>query len=754
MPGDNFAISAPMKTAHPTLVATEDSAILRAIQDVRLSEDTQEFPDDLRSAFDTFRRRWLAFLLGFLATLVAAVAYLALATPQFTATAVLVLDPRKQVVTTSPEVLPDADPNSSMVDTQVELIQSRAVIGRAVDELGLKPKAVANGDSPGLLKVLLGKIRASGPPAVPASEHDVRENLIDDVSSGLHVSRVDLTLAIHISHTSSDPHYSADVANAVAVAYRAYQAELKRQATRDANQWLTERVAELRERVEKAESEVDNYRSRSGLLVAKGSTSSESQLTGIDVGINEAQQSLNEASAKLNGYRAAARHGAAEAAKIVATPTMQQLRAQYVALTNQQAQLSPTLGPSHPQMIELKRQIASLQVEINTEANRTIQELSSDVTIASNKIDGLRRIREQSRSQLARDNAASVELVQLQASAQSLRSLYEDMVTRLQQTTAQSSRSQVSANVVSSAFAPTKPASPRPDVVLSGAVALGLTFGALAAMLAQFFDSTVGSPQDLERRTRIPVLALVPHLRSRELVLGRRQVPIAQFVLGRPLSLFTEAFRNLRVAVRQSVGRDGALVVQITSGTFAEGKSVSSIAFAQAAAMDGRRVLLIDADVRRRSLTKYLGITTNTGLMELLRGEASLNEVLLAGGDVGKPHVIPLSTNEAGPHDGFSGQMFGKLLQRLREGFDLIIIDSAPVLAVAESLVLATRVDAVVVVVRWSRTPLETVLKALEAISRAGGRVAGMLLTQVDIKSVTNQAYGRRHYSALKKYYQ
>jgi capsular exopolysaccharide synthesis family protein len=368
-------------------------------------------------------------------------------------------------------------------------------------------------------------------------------------------------------------------------------------------------------------------------------------------------------------------------------------------------------------------------------------------------VAGLLAIRDQSRTQLSLDNAANVELAQLQTSAVSLRQLYEEMLSRFKQTTAQETLGQVNARIVSEAVAPKRPSSPRTNVILASAVGIGLALGFFAVLLAQLFDNTVVRPEELERRTRVPILALVPQLQARDLKIGGKRVPIADVVLGKPMSLFAESFRNLRVAVMNVVGRDEPVVLQITSGTFAEGKTVCSIAFARTAAMDGKRVLLIDADVRRRSLTQSLGITAEIGLIELLRGKAELRDVIVPGVTNGTPDVIPLSAIDAGPHDLFSTEAFDSLLRKLKTVFDVIVIDSAPVLAVAEPLSLAKRVDAVVLVARWAKTPVEIVLKALEEINRVGGHVVGTLLTHVDVKKVTNQSYGRGYFPALMGYY-
>jgi succinoglycan biosynthesis transport protein ExoP len=700
-------------------------------------EPATAFSDDLKVVMDTLRRRSGWFFLGFVPVQILAASWILFSTPLFTAAATVVLDPRTPSVASSPEVLSDVPPDSPLIDTQVQLIRSRVVLGKVVDDLrlqneldfGVEPSSAAAAEEP----------------------RSRRNELINVLAENLDVARVGLTYALQIRYTDDDAVQAARVANAVAAAYLEHQRNVKQQATKDANEWLQAQVSELETQVERAEADVEAYRSRSGLLVAQGSTSTESQLTNLDLGFNEARQTLSNAQAKLAGYRSAlARLGAAGAAEIVVTPMMEQLRTQYAELTNQRAQLSSGLGPLHPQMVELNQQLNGLQEQMNAEAQRTIDELTSEVTIAENRVAGLLAIRDQSRARLAEDNVANVELAQLQTNAESLRTLYEAMLTRLGQTTAQETLGQVNATVVSEAVPPFEPSSPKTNIILASAIGIGLALGALAVLLVQLFDKTVVRPEEFERRTRVPILALVPQLKAEDLSVGGKPVPAADVVIGRPMSLFAESFRNLRVAV----ATQGPLVLQMTSGTFAEGKTLSSIAFSRTAAMDGKRVLLIDADVRRRSLTQCLGITTQLGLIELLKGKAELHDVIVPGEASRTPHVLPLSSIDAGPHDLFSTETFDDFLQKIKLAFDVVVFDSAPVLAVAEPLSLAKRVDVVVLVAKWGQTPIEIVLKALEEIQRAGGNVVGTLLTHVDVEKVTKQSYGRQYYPALMKYYQ
>jgi succinoglycan biosynthesis transport protein ExoP len=685
------------------------------------------FSDDLRIVVETLRMRAGLFFVAFGSVVVSALVWLNYAVPLYSATATIVLDAPRQIVPNSPMVLEDVEPDSSVVDTQVQVIRSRVVVGLAAERVGLPEE----GEEQGLSRI----------------------EVIDAARDRLLVERVGLSHALSITYEDEDAERAALLSNAIAAAYLEHQLDVKQQATRDANEWLRQSVDELRSQLADAEAAVESYRARSGLLVAKGATSTESELTDFDDGLSNARRDLSDAEAQLAGYQGALqRFGPANAAEVVASPTMQQLRAQLGVLANQKAQMSPTFGALHPQMVELNRQIAGLQEQMNAEARRTIEELRSNVTIARNKVEGLLSIRDGSRRQLATDNSANLTLVELQSKAESLRALYEAMLSRFQQTASQESLGQINATIVSEAVVPTTPSSPNWKAILAGSLAIGVAFGVFAVLLAQLFDQTIVRPEDLERRTGTPLLALVPQLTKRDLMVGTQPVPIVDVVLEKPMSLFTESFRNLRVAVLGTVGGGEPIAVQLTSGTFAEGKTLCSIAFARTAARDGKRVLLIDGDTRRRSLTHYLGIDADAGLCDLLRGEVTFNDVVVSSG-AHLPYVLPLARHSEASYDVFSTKAFEQLLVELKKRFDLIVIDSAPVLAVAEPISIASRVDAVVLVTRWSKTPVDVVLKTLEEIKRAGGRVVGTVLTHVDVKQVSSRAYGRKHYPALMKYY-
>jgi succinoglycan biosynthesis transport protein ExoP len=712
-------------------------------------QEESDVADDLKGVMQALRKHFWRFAMMFLIVVALTGAFWYVSVPGYTGTATVIIDPRKEVVTNSPEVLSNVADESNVMDTQVQLIQSRVVIGQVVDALvAADPHLEIHAP-----RRFTWQKRDDMPMPAPG-DSAARDALIDVLLAQLDVERVVLTSALTIEYKDEDPELAAKVANAIANGYVAYQSGLKLRANRDANTFLQQRVTELKSQWDAAQAKLDAYRSHSGLIQAKGATSTESQLTSFETALTDAEQALSGAQSKLNAYRGALdKAGAAEAANVVSTPGILQLRSQYVGLLDQKAQLSSTMGPNYPQMMELNQQINSLKEQMSVEANRTLGELKNDVVVAQSKVQSLSLIRDESRKQMVSDNAASVKLTQLQSDADSVRQMYGEMLTRLQQVTSQGGAGEVNATVVSPATVSQTPSYPKMRLLAAAAIGGGMALGSFAVLLAQLLDGVILRPKALERKTGMPILALVPRLRSGDLRVGRKRVPITEIIVEKPLSMFAESFRNLRIAVQHTAGTRQSVVVQITSGSFGEGKTVSSMAFAQAAAMDGRRVLLIDADVRTRSLTRLLQIDASVGLLEMLRGKAQLRDVVIPGNANRRPHVLPLSNVDVGPHDRFSSETFEKLLETVKRGFDLIVIDSAPVLAVADALALTGRVDVVVMVALWAKTPVEIITKGLSEIDRAGGRVAGILLTQVDIKKVTTQQFGRGYYPTMLKYY-
>jgi capsular exopolysaccharide synthesis family protein len=279
---------------------------------------------------------------------------------------------------------------------------------------------------------------------------------------------------------------------------------------------------------------------------------------------------------------------------------------------------------------------------------------------------------------------------------------------------------------------PTRPTSPRLSIAFFLSFALALGLGLAVAFLAEALDEGFASAEDVERKTGYTALASIPRVRRSELrqSSSETQHPSA-YLLERQMSAFTEAFRVLRTTILFAAGQPKTQVVAVTSALPNEGKTTVSLCLARVAALSGQRVLLVDCDLRRRSLKEVLDIEPPVGLLQVLSGETHWRQAVYLDEASGMC-VLPVSGSGFTPKEIFGAEDMSRLLAELRGSFDLIILDCAPVLAVAETRVAVSKADCAVVVARWQKTPMRAVRQALQQLHDAGANIRGVALNGVD----------------------
>ena len=305
--------------------------------------------------------------------------------------------------------------------------------------------------------------------------------------------------------------------------------------------------------------------------------------------------------------------------------------------------------------------------------------------------------------------------------------------------------------MVSSATIPTGQSSPNERLNLALGLVLAAGCGLGAVVLAEMLDSGLATAEDVEHRLDVSYLGAVPLLAS--VADGKSGAPI-DYVIDKPLSSFAEAFRNLRASVIYSRLGESVKVVAITSALPGEGKTTTSVCLARSAAQQGHSVILIDCDLRRRSVNRMFGAEPTKGLIEVLAGEATLDEAMTIDSVTGV-RLLPLAKSSMTPKDVFGSAAMDRLLDQLRQSYDLIILDTAPVLPVADTRVLAPKADVVVFLARWRKTPQHAIEAAFRLLSGTGAHLAGVALTQVDMKLQSKYGYGDPgyYYAEYKKYY-
>ena len=715
---------------------------------------------DLHRLIAAFRRRLRLFLAVAAVIFVAVAIFTLQTTPKFTAVSNVMLDPRKETVTNVQDVLSGLPPDSAVVDTEVEVLKSRQLAERVVDTLKLEKDPEFNKKlrKPGPIQMVVGGVatlfKAASPDGRPSQLEAQREHeaVVDEVLDHLRVNRSGLTYVINVSFSSTSPVKAAQIANTFADRYLTEQLEARFDATRQANQWLNERLSQLKVQVQDAEAAVAQYKIANNLMSASGATLTEQEISNYNQQVADARAKLAEDEARLNTARQQLARGSSgdDLGEALGSQVIQKLREQRVEISGRVADLSGRYGPRHPEMLKAQRELADIDSQIEAEIQRIISNLQARVEVSRERVGSIQGSLSTARGALAGNNRASVRLNELERNAEAVRTLYESFLNRFKETSAQNGGETTDARIVSRAKIPTGPSAPNVPLNLALGLVLGLGAGLGAAALAEALDAGVATAEEVERRLDVPHLGSIPLLSS---VSKDRSSPVDQ-VVDKPLSSFSEAFRNLRAAIVQSRVGAPVKVIAVTSALPGEGKTTTSVCLGRSMAAGGAKVVVVDCDLRRRSINDLLGFEPQAGLLELLNGQASLDEVLQKD-DRTDALFLPLSTSRFTPKDVFDAPAMDRLLEELRRRFDFVVLDTAPVLPVADARVLTPKADAVVFLTRWRKTPEKAISSGLKIIAASGAHISGVALSQVDMKQQARYGYGDAtyYYGEYKKYY-
>ena len=684
----------------------------------------------LKWIFSFLIRRWM--LIGAVAIVVAIAtfAHFALQPSRYTATAMIMLQGGQERVL-APEQMVNGDPGGSppAIDTQLEVLRSTTLAGRLVDDLRLMEDPEWNG--------ALREARETGvapAPMTPEERTTLRQNIIDGVVSSIDVRRRGLTFAAEVSVTASSADRAAQMANRLVEIFQLYQMESRLRSAERANDWLAHRVTELRADVQEKEAIAERYRVQTGLISTQGSLLTERQTTDVQAQVLAARADLAEKEARHLQVQAMVAGGQSTdmIAAVLNSGVLAALRSQEAEIARRQADFESRYSDSHPAVINVRAERVDIRSQITAEIRRGISGLGSEVEVARARVRMLESNMTEMRGELTGSNEELVRLREYEREAAASRAVYEAFLQRFHEIADQGSMRAAPAELISAAVPPQVRSSPRLSMAFVLAIAFGLGLGLAAGFLAEALDEGFNDSDAVEGKIGLPALAMIPQLRRGEL----RQLPVASqhpaaYLLERQVSAFTEACRVLRTAILFAAGQPKTQVVAITSALPNEGKTTLSLCLARVAALSGQRVLLVDCDLRRRSVKDVLDFEPPVGLLQVLSGETNWRQATYLD-DASGMHVLPVSDSGFTPKDIFGGEDMDRLLTELRGAFDLVILDCAPVLAVADTRVVVSKADCAVMVTRWQKTPIRAVRAALQQLNVSGATVRGIALNSVD----------------------
>lgn len=703
---------------------------------------------DLQKLISAFRRRLGVFFLVLLNCVAIAIAITAYQTPTYTAVSRVMINIREQQVTPQqdPSALSALPSTSPVVDTEVEVIGSRQLAGQVASELRLDRNPAFNPAlSPpkqGLLDRLLGR------PVAPVSRIEASptdQAIVDRLLSGLSVRRVGATYAIDISYTADDPKQAALIADAFAKTYVGEQLQAKAAANRQASAMLGSRIEELQRQAVADAAAVQQYRIENDLLSTSGATLTEQEISTYNQQVAEARVEAAADAARLNTARQQLAAGSTgeDVGEALNSGVIQSLRAQRVAVSARVADMQGRYGGKHPEILKAQRELADIDAQIQGEVTRVISNLEAKSEVSRQRLASIAGSLSVARGTLTQNNRSMVGLSELEQKAAASQALYESYLNRYKQTDAQEGTEQSDSRVISGARIPSKPSGPNLPLNIAFGLMLGLGAGLVGVIATEMLDSSLTTAEDVERRLGKRYLAGIPLLSSLK---GERGMSPINAVVKHPNSAFAEAYRNLRASLKYATLNGPVTVIAVTSALPQEGKTTTSICMARSAALQGQRVVLIDCDMRRRELNRLTrGREREAGLLEVLAGQARLEDALVKD-DATNAMILPLNTTVAGAHDLVGGEAMDALLATLRERFDLVILDTTPVLPLADTRILATKVDVVVLVARWRKTSEHAVHAALRLLPTDAVTVAGVVLNRIHLGQQQRFGYGDASY--------
>lgn len=686
----------------------------------------------LKWLFEFLMRRWMLIAaVGAVAFTLAFTVFM-IQPPQYSATALVMMSGGGEQMPgpQTPTGRADAPPSAPVVDSQLEILRSDMLTGRLVEALNLMADpewnaAIEDTDAPAA---------NDQSAAAVAYRAEVRQAVVKAVSGAISVRRRGLTYAAEVTATSQSPERAAELSNHLVEQFQRYQIESRIESAARANTWLSARLQELRTDVQTKENEVEQYRASTGLVSTQGAFLIEQQITDAQTSLAQARGELSERQARYSQLQEMiAQGGSADTlGTVMNSVVISQLRSQEATVARQLADYQTRYGEAHPAIANVRAELADIRVQIAAETRRIQGGMRNDVDIANARVVQAQASLDALRMQMTGGGPEMVRLRELEREAAAARTVYESFLQRAHELADQGTINSAPAELISAAAVPNEKSSPRLSISFVMSFALGLGLGLAAAFLAEALDDGFASSDDVERKTGAPALASIPQVRRSEL---RQSATTAQhpaaYMIQRQMSAFTEAFRVLRTTILFAAGQPKTQVVAITSALPSEGKTTVSLCLARVSALSGQRVLLIDCDLRRRSVKEVLDIEPDVGLLQVLSGETTWRQAIYLDEASGMC-VLPVSGSGFTPKEIFGAEDMSRLIGELRGSFDLIVLDCAPVLAVAETRVAAAKADAVVLVSRWQKTPMRAVRAALQQLHDAGANIRGVALNAVD----------------------
>ncbi len=749
-PDDNIAhlpatVAAPMRHQMMSRPALQDLALA----DPTAAQDAEE-GIDLRYYWGLLvKRKWIVLAVIALGATFAVLSTL-METPIYRSTATIQIErERLQVVQFGDASGYDAEYyDDEFVQTQIELLRSRSLAQRVVEEEKLiSPSSLPKAKAPTIrsrLRAMLGlqspvkDIEKPIPSATRKSPAGMKA-AISTVRGGLTAKVVPDSRLVNISFDSPDPAFAARISNAVAEIFISSNVERRTGSSRYASKYIEERLALMRQKLEDSEKALVEYSQREQIVgMDEAGDMSTQNLTGLNAALANAQSSRIAAESR---WRLAQSGPVRSLPEVIDNQLVQSLQAKRSELSSEYQDKLRLYKPAYPAMQQLQGQIDELERQIDREVQNVKDSLRVKYESAANEESLLQGQMQTTKDTVLDVQGRSIGYKTLKRDADTNRELYDGLLQQFKEIDVASGVQTNNISMVDRAEVPAYPF--KPDMrrnVLLGLVA-GLLLGIVAALMLEYLDDTIKGPLDVEKHLGIAVLGVIPKTRPEEFEQQRSDAR----------SAFAEAYRSVRTALQFSTDHGVPRTLLVTSPSPAEGKSTTALTLAENFAQLGKRVLLIDADLRNPSLHKIAGVDNSQGLSSLLSGAAKHSEVLRQTA-IPNLTIMPAGPLPPNPPELLAGPKMHSLLTVAAAKFDQVIIDSAPIMGLADAPILSSLAQGTLLVVEAGASRINVSKGAVKRVTAVRGRLVGAILTKHDARHSGygygyGYGYGAHYYS-------
>ncbi|MGH9430391.1 MAG: GumC family protein [Terriglobia bacterium] len=656
----------------------------------------------------------------------------------------------KEIVNISPSDI------AAYRETQFKILQSRSLAERVVRDLQLYklPEFYKGRALLGLVTTTPRHLPSLSDPNPPNPSADYFVNAVAHLQSFEDISPMQRSNLVKVHFDSYSPQVAARVANEIAEDYIQQNLETKWDETEEASKWLATRLVGLKATLEKSDDALQAYaQSHSIIFLKTDETLTSARMSELMGEYTKAQEDLFQKEALYNFVKSGKADDIPAIRNDAVVVSLEERKAD---IQRQYAMVTAWVKPDYPKARQIQKEIDTLDKQEDKEKKAVVQNIINSYKTAQHRVQSLSQAVDDQKKTMNDVSQKMIQYTILKRQVDSNNQLYDGLLERMKEAQVSSGLKSSNIHVVDNAIVPKAPVRPRVFLNLMLGLALGIGLGVGLAFFQEYLDKTLKTSDDVEHLLRLPSLGLLPRYSLNGVGKNGAKAGEEQLVAvssdghlnsapglqSTPESV--EAFRSLRTSVLLSASPVPRLLL-ITSALPSEGKTTAAVNLGAALASLGKSVVLVDCDMRRPAVHRSAGVENRPGFVQCLTGHVELAEALLPVPGVANFSVIPCGPIPPNPAEVLSSQLTAELLRKLRGQFEFVLVDSPPILSVADSRILATLTDAAILITRAHSTPYDVVRRARSLLYGAGSRILGVALNAVDFER-TGYGYASGQY--------